>query len=967
MHSGPGTVIPYELGEGAAASSWQGLEASLPCAAFVAHFTPGSALPRFRYLSAGCRRLFGVDPQVVRADCAAGFACVPEKPQKALWQSFRAAATAGRQWTHEFPVKHGQDVRWVEGHASFEVCGGAIEARGYFIESTALRRAREESQRLQERLRQVLSTAPAAMCIVDNADNLVAVNSAYVSLFGYTREEVPTLAQAFERYFPDPAYRDEMMRRWRETLAVAPEGAPVTGGVGRIRRKDGAERVVEVRTTLASGERVMSFSDITARVRAEIGRERATSERDRLQSELHLQCERMPMALIVSDATPELTIRSWNPAAERIFGYRSDEVLGRSPYDFLIPAEVRSHVRGAIDWGATDETIRVVNQILTKDGRTIWCEWFNSPMRGPSGEVTRVLAMAQDVTARLRAEQQLRLWSNVLSYSVEGIFICDPEQRILNVNSAFERITGYSADQVIGKTPRLLHSGRQDPQFYSTMWQTLLAQGTWSGEIWNRRRGGELYLEWLSISIVYNEDHSIANFVGIFSDITERKTAEERVARLARFDALTELPNRALLTDRLEQAIKSAQRAGARVGVAFIDLDRFKGVNDSLGHNAGDELLQELARRLTAAVRDEDTVARMGGDEFVVILQQLRDTTDATTCVSAMLQALRRPVELEGHEITVTASIGISMFPDDGSDAQELLRNADAAMYQAKGDGRDRFHFYTATLNRRALNMLSVENALRRALDRGEFVLHYQPQLCVATGELIGAEALIRWNHPEQGLLMPGAFIPVAEDRGLIRAIDEWVFGEAVRQLAAWRSSGFRGVPVALNISSVPFHEKDFIERVERTIAASGIDPTQLEFELTESLMMRDVDASVEVMKKLHAAGIRLSIDDFGTGYSSLNYLRRFPIQKIKIDQSFVREMAAHPEAARLVHGIVGLAKSLGLTVVAEGVETREQLRLLAEQGCDEAQGFLFSPAVPLAQFERLVCAWKPFRQSLTA
>ncbi|HTX24500.1 MAG TPA: EAL domain-containing protein [Steroidobacteraceae bacterium] len=843
-----------------------------------------------------------------------------------------------------------------------DVRESATEARGHLSERSALQRAREESRRLRERFAAVFAAAPSAMAIVDDADNVVAVNPAYVSLYGYVREEVPTLIVCFERLFPDPKYRAQVAQRWRESLTGVPDGGQSSAVVGRVRRKDGAERVVEARTTLAGRERMVTFTDITARVRAERGRELANSERDRLRSELNLQYERMPMALIVSDATPDLTIRSWNPAAERMFGYRSEEVLGRSPYDFLIPPERRPHVRSALNWEVTgDETVRVVNEILTKEGQTILCEWFNTPVRDANGQVTRVLAMAQDVGTRVRAEQQMRLWSNVLSHSVEGIFICDPEQRILQVNSAFERITGYTAEEAIGKTPRMLQSGRQGREFYADMWSTLLASGTWSGEMWNRRKSGEVYVEWLSISAVYDGHGALAHFVGIFSDITERKRAEERVVHLARFDALTELPNRVLLSDRLEQATRTAQRAGTRVGVAFIDLDRFKEVNDSLGHNAGDALLQQLARRLTRAVREEDTVARMGGDEFVVVFQHLDDARDATSCVTALLQSLRQPVELEGHEITVTASVGISMFPDDASDAQELLRNADAAMYQAKGDGRDRFRFYTSTLNRRALSTLSMESALRRALDRHEFVLHYQPQVSVATGALIGAEALIRWNHPEQGLLMPGAFIPVAEERGLIGAIDEWVFNEAVRQLGAWRSQGFQGVPIAVNVSTVPFHEKDFVERVARAITASGVRAEHLELELTESLMMRDVEASVEIMRKLHAMGIRLSIDDFGTGYSSLNYLRRLPISKIKIDQSFVKEMVLHPEGSRLVHGIVGLAKSLGLGVLAEGVESSEQLRLLTEQGCDEAQGFLFSRAVPTAEFERLVHSWAPF------
>ena len=819
----------------------------------------------------------------------------------------------------------------------------------------------QEQEKLKQRFELAFSAAPSAMAIIDERDNIVAVNAAYTRLLGYTREDFPTLSKCFERLFPDPGYRARILSRWCGNVERARMNrAPVARIVGRIRRKDGVECVVEARTTMSGGERIVTLSDITDRVRAEVRGDLASSERDQLRSELNLQSERMPMALVVSEASDELIILDWNPAAERMFGYSREEVIGRSPYDIFVPPERKSHVQRAVRWPAGDDTVRVVNEARTKDGRTIWCEWFNTPMRDASGKVTRVIGMAQDITARMAAERQLRLWANVLSHSVEGIVICDREQRILQVNAAFERLTGYSREEVLGKTPRVLQSGRQDGAFYAAMWHTLLATGAWSGEVCNRRKSGELYLEWLSISTVYEESGQIAHFVGIFSDITERKAAEDRMTHLARFDALTNLPNRALLQDRLDQAIKVAQRSSERVGVAFIDLDRFKEVNDSLGHDAGDVLLRQLAERLTSAVRAGDTVARMGGDEFVLIFEHLHDEKDATRCATTLLEELRKPVILEGHEIIVTASIGIALFPEDAHDAQGLLRNADAAMYQAKADGRDRFHFYTEALHRRAIDLLSMENALRRALNRGEFTLHYQPQVDILTGKLVGAEALIRWNHPEKGLVMPSAFIPIAEERGLIKAIDEWVFAEVVRQIAAWDRSGLPRIPIALNISSVPFHDKDFLENVAGTIEGSGVGAERLELELTESVMMRNIETSAAVMQYLHEMGLHLSIDDFGTGYSSLNYLRRLPIDKIKVDQSFVKEMIVHADGTRIVSGIVGLAKSLRLQVIAEGVETEEQLELLRAHGCDQAQGFLFSRAVPVPEFERLIAAWEP-------
>jgi diguanylate cyclase (GGDEF)-like protein/PAS domain S-box-containing protein len=567
------------------------------------------------------------------------------------------------------------------------------------------------------------------------------------------------------------------------------------------------------------------------------------------------------------------------------------------------------------------------------------------------------MAMVEHVTERVETEARMRLWSHVLEQSAEGIFICDPQERIVLVNPAFERLTGFSAQEAIGATPRLLQSGRQSAAFYAELWTTLNASGAWQGEMWNRRKNGELYVEWLSITAVCQPDGAVAHYVGIFSDITERKASEQRLEHLAQYDALTDLPNRILLADRLGQVIKAAGRTGSKAAVVFVDLDRFKEVNDSLGHDNGDVLLQTVAKRLTNTVRAEDTVARLGGDEFVVVLANLSDADDVATVTQKLMGSLAHPVLLAGHDITVTASLGVAVFPDDAADCQELLRNADAAMYAAKAAGRNACRFYTGDMNLRALEVLSVESALRRALERNEFELHYQPQIDIASGALVGAEALIRWNHPDKGLLMPDSFIPIAEERGLIVGIGTWVIEEAARQLASWGSAS---LPIAVNLSSVQFHQKNFALRVAKTLEANHVSPGQLELELTESITMRDAEATLGVLQSLHEAGIRMSIDDFGTGYSSLNYLRRFPIDKIKIDQSFVREMAEEGDTAMIVSGIIGLAKSLKLKVIAEGVETSRQLELLRALGCDEAQGYLFSRALPPAAFEKLVRHWKP-------
>ncbi len=448
----------------------------------------------------------------------------------------------------------------------------------------------------------------------------------------------------------------------------------------------------------------------------------------------------------------------------------------------------------------------------------------------------------------------------------------------------------------------------------------------------------------------------MTHYVGIFSDITVRKQAEERIVHLAHYDAVTDLPNRVLLMDRLNQLTKAAQRRKSKVAVIFIDLDRFKEVNDSLGHDAGDLLLQTLAGRLSNAVRGEDTVARMGGDEFVVVFQGFHDVQDIAVLAQKLLSRLEDPVTLNGYELVVTASMGISLYPDDATNGQEMIRNADAAMYQSKGAGGNACQFYTSDLNQRALEMLSMENALRRAIERQEFVLYYQPQVDLTSGSVVGAEALIRWNHPDRGLVMPGKFISIAEERGLIVPIGSWVIEEAARQAAVWRNSGRLSIPIAVNVSAVQFRQKDFVERLENSVRKHGITPNCIELELTESIVMRDAEATVEILKRLHDMGFQLSIDDFGTGYSSLGYLRRFPIDKIKIDQSFVTDESA----GGIVTAIIGLARSLKLKAIAEGVQTNQQLEILREQNCDEAQGFLFSPALASEEFEKLVRQWNP-------
>ncbi len=814
----------------------------------------------------------------------------------------------------------------------------------------------DASEQLQ-RFRGVFEAAPLAIGVSDDDGNIKALNPAYTRQFGYTLEDATTVSRIVEHHYPDPDYRATVLSAWQtavdEYRRTGKPSAPLTT---RMRCKDGSEHCVEVHSAVAeNGEAIVMFNDVTAQVEARQAQQRAEAERAKLSVTLQLQSSRMPLGLVIMDGTRELRIREWNPGAERIFGYCADEIIGRSPLELLSP-ESRESWAGALGLrkGDAHETFRVVCRSLTKDGRAFWCEWLNTPLCDGHGEVIGMMSMAADISERVKLEERTTLWSSMLQHSSEGIMICDAATRILLVNAAFTEVTGHAEHEVVGRTPRMLQSGRQSPDFYAEMWAAITRTGRWQGELWNRRKSGEIYPEWLSINAVRSSTGEVSHYVGIFSDITARKQTEQRIQHLAQYDALIDLPNRSLLTERLTQLVDIAARENTKIGVLFLDLDRFKQVNDSMGHGAGDLLLVAIAERLRACVRQCDTVARMGGDEFVVLLPQVRAPEAAAVVGEKILRAITEPLVIEGHELVISASIGICMHPDDGASAGQLIRNADAAMYQAKSSGRNAYRFYAREMNDRALDRLSLQNALRRALDQNELVLHYQPQVEVGSGAIIGCEALMRWNRPGVGLVPPGQFIPIAEESGLIVPMGKWALDEAARQAAAWKRDGIP-IPIAVNLSSLQFHEKGFVDQVAETIAAHALDPSLIELELTESIIIHDTNATITVLERLHAIGVSLSIDDFGTGYSSLNYLRRFPIDRVKIDKSFVDEIGSHDETTRVVRAIIALSQALDLKVLAEGVETGSQLAILRELGCDEIQGFLISRAVPARDFEALL------------
>jgi len=573
----------------------------------------------------------------------------------------------------------------------------------------------------------------------------------------------------------------------------------------------------------------------------------------------------------------------------------------------------------------------------------------------------RDLAEARQLATDLHSrELSLRLAALAFEGSSEGIMITDAAGRIVAANDAFVRSTGYGRSELLGQNPRLLQSKWHSAAFYREMWDTLLREGRWQGEILDRRRDGELYAQLLSISCHRDENGEITHHVAISSDITERRRAQERIDHLAFHDPLTNLPNRALLASRLETAIAEARERKSHLALLFVDVDRFKAINDSLGHLAGDKVLIEVASRLCSGVRSGDTVARVGGDEYVVVIEHVAVNADASQVAEKLLALVARPMPIEGQELRLTASAGISLFPDDGEQAEFLLSRADTAMYHAKSSGRNNYRFFTGDLAVWTSDRLELENDLRVAVERQELELLYQARYACADGRLTGFEALLRWRHPRRGLLEPNAFIPLAEESGAIVQIGAWVLTQACNASRRWREHGAPEVCISVNLSAVQLAQPDLPHTVAAALAAAALPPEQLELEITESMLMPRIGNDSGVLREIDALGVRLALDDFGTGYSSLARLRRFPIHRLKIDRSFVSGLPGDRDSSEIVSAILALGRGLHLEVVAEGVENEEQLAFLRQEGCGEFQGHLRGLPLAIEGVLSLLAARRP-------
>ncbi len=650
-----------------------------------------------------------------------------------------------------------------------------------------------------------------------------------------------------------------------------------------------------------------------------------------------------------------------NRAFERMLGAPAVDILGKTDHHFF-NAELADFFRSKDLEAIRASEPRINEEWITRDDGqpAVFMETIKTSLPGLAGEPVGVLAIARDITARKRAEESLHLMSKVFSNSGEAILISDAANRILAVNPEFTKLTGYSQDEVIGKNPRLLSAGDTPKEVYQDMWAALAEKDYWQGELWDRRKSGSPYPKRLSISVVRDAQGKIVNYIGSFEDITARKTAEDKIRHLAHHDPLTGLPNRFSLHERLDQAIAFARRFDKRLAVMLIDLDHFKAINDTLGHNVGDQLLIQVATRLQRCVRDSDIVSRLGGDEFVVVLSGIEGTADAVDIAGKIVANVAEPYTLATKQLHTTPSIGICFYPEDATEIGDLIKNADIAMYHAKAMGRGNYQLYTEKLRTEMTQRVTVEHELEVALAQGQFVLHYQPQIEPGIARVVGLEALVRWQHPVRGLIFPNDFISIAEQTRLIIPLGKWVLAEACQQLKRWHDAGLSDLHMAVNLSAVQFQDEGLPDLVRQTLLQTGLQPCHLHLEITESMAMQSPEKNIVMMKALTAIGVKLALDDFGTGYSSLAYLKLFPLDIIKIDRSFVKDIETDENDAAICEMTMLLAQKLGMQVVAEGVETHGQLAFLSGIGCELIQGYFFSKPLAADQAGEFIREFRP-------
>ncbi|MFN6969210.1 MAG: PAS domain S-box protein [Rheinheimera sp.] len=796
-------------------------------------------------------------------------------------------------------------------------------------------------------LSKAVEQSPIAIIICDATGQITYVNHQFDRLTGLQSDTI--LGQQLTSIYPadlQPIIAKEM----QQVMA----GMELAHGQLEVVRTDG--RVYWQKYCLRAildpknqSHLLLEIEDITVQKRA---------EQQWMESELRFRT--------LLDNTPEISVQGyeadgttfyWNKASEKVYGYSHEEAIGRNLLDLIIPNFMRDGVKQAIaDMAATGVTIPSEELLLQRKDGTMVPVYSGHAVVKLKDKPAQIFCMDLDLTERKKQDEALRLSSAVFNSSREGILITDTERRIISVNPALEQLFGYSQQELIGQTPTMLRSGRHSPEFYEQMWSMLEHQHYWQGEVVNRRKDGETLPLQLSISAVFNEHQQISHYAAIFTDLSQIRATEAEMAFLSDHDELTHLPNRHLFLQLVEQALKVARRDSRGCAVLVLDLDHFKDVNDSYGHVLGDELLLQVSRKLKMLCRDIDVLSRLGGDEFAILVTDLQSPEDAARIAMKMIAEFSQPWLLsDQYEVTLGVSIGISVYPQHASTTLNMLQGADAALYKAKAAGRNTYTFFSDEFTQGARERLTMEANLRKAIRLEQLQVFYQPQVDIQSGRIIGAEALVRWFDPEQGMISPARFIPVAEACGLINNIGRFVLQETCRQGQQWLQQGLPQLTLAVNVSPIQFKRFDMHALVTETLAETGFPPHSLELELTESALMENEEAVIATLNRLRSLGIRLAIDDFGTGYSSLAYLKRFPLDVLKIDKKFIDDIPGSTDDMEIATAIIGIAHTLGFKVLAEGVETATQLEFLRTQHCDHYQGYYCSPPVPAAKFELLL------------
>jgi diguanylate cyclase (GGDEF)-like protein/PAS domain S-box-containing protein len=902
----------------------------------------------FPYASEAIRDIYLVSPEEVKEDASIVFAALYKEDYEGVVNSIQQSAKTLNPWNYKYRVldKNGA-IKWLYGNAvPNKLADGSIIWNGYITDITELKSIEESLQKESEKNKAILLNASDGIHILDYDGNIVEASDSFCNMLGYSRNEI--LGMNVSEWDAGFGNAVEQLKIVRNQFNKAVRSQFET----RHRRKDGSIFDVEISgyPLQLEGQKLLFNSS------------RDISSRKYIESQLLLHSiilENVAEGVFLIRCTDSNIVYT-NAQFDHIFGYEKGELIGQhvcvvNANTEISPKEVADAINNALKkngkWYGEVHSRR-------KDGTAFWTEarvtTFNHSDFGPVW-----LAVQNDITERKVTEMELRIAATAFE-SQEGIMVTDANNNILRVNPAFTTITGYSSEDILSQTPSLLNSGRHDKAFYKEMWDSINQTGTWDGEIWNRRKNGEVYLEHLIVTAVKDRNGNVSNYVGTLTDITKSKAASDEIKNLAFFDPLTSLPNRRLMMDRLNQALTASARSGMYGAVLFLDLDHFKTLNDSLGHDVGDMLLQQVATRLKNCVREGDTVARIGGDEFVVLIEDLDQqsiiaATQAEALGQKILSVLSYPYQLGDHEHHSTTSLGIALFGGNKEVLEPILKQADIAMYQAKKDGRNILRFYDTKMQDAITSRVEMERELRQAIEQQQFQLYYQIQVD-SNGRTFGAEALLRWIHPERKMISPLQFIPLAEETGLILPIGQWVLETACAQLAKWQQSlHFRNFILSINISAKQLRQPNFVTQIKNSVHRYRIDPANLKLELTESMLVTDIDEIIEKMNTLSLIGIRFSLDDFGTGYSSLQYLKKLPLSQLKIDRSFVHDIVVDESDLAIVRTIITMAHTLNINVIAEGVETEEQKKLLLENGCKHYQGYLYGKPLPIDQFEVLL------------